>query len=538
MEESAYKTDVVIAGGGLAGMVSALELLNAGKKVILLDRAEESRFGGLAKESFGGMFFVNTPHQRKAGIKDDVNLALHDWHSFAEFDDDANWPKKWAELYVNSCTDEVYFWLKKHNIKFFPVVHWVERGWNKPGNSLPRFHMVWGTGHGLVAEIEKHLLGHKNAQNLQLLFKHKVTDISIENGVAKGISGINEENGESFEVEAEAVVIASGGICGNIEKVRQNWHQPWGDPPETILNGSHPEADGLLHDEINKHNGNLTHMDKAWHYAAGVNHPRPHFEGHGLSLVPPKSALWVKYTGERFPIPLITAYDTRFLVEEICKQKKKYSWQILNIKIALKEMAVSGSESNRAFREKNIFLLMKNILFGNKELVNDLLNNCMDFVTANSIEELAGKMNALTGENDVDVNALKHSILNYDANIERGPKFHNDEQLRRIAHTRQYKGDKVRTCKFQKIFDKSTLPLIAIREHILSRKTLGGIQTDLECRVLSKEQQPIEGLFAVGEAAGFGGGGMHGLRSLEGTFLGACVLTGRVAAKTISGKQL
>ena len=250
----------------------------------------------------------------------------------------------------------------------------------------------------------------------------------------------------------------------------------------------------------------------------------------------------MNYKGERIgPMPLVTAYDTRFLVEQICKQEKKYSWQVLNMKIAYKEFAVSGAESNDAIREKKWLKFLWTVLTGNKEVVNDMLDNCVDFVTANSIEELVEKMNKLQGTNDVDVKAMKEAIQTYDANIDRGEKFHDDEQLRRIAHARQYRGDRVRTCKFQKIYDKDALPLIAIREFILSRKTMGGIQTDLEGRVLTKpmngRQQPIGGLYAVGEAAGFGGGGMHGIGSLEGTFLGGCVLTARMAAKSIAGKK-
>ena len=534
MSQTNYKTDVVIAGGGLAGMVCALELLNKGEKIILLDRAEEQRFGGLAKASFGGMFFVNSPLQRRTGIKDSPDLALKDWHSFAEFESTAKWPKLWAEKYVNECTDKVYSWLKQQGVSFFPVVHWVERGLYNPGNSVPRFHMVWGTGTSLTGELEKQLRGHKNIANLTLKFKHKVTDITVSQNRASGVIGINELNGEEFSVEAENIVIASGGICGSVDKVRANWYKPWGNPPETILNGSILEADGLLHDAVEKHKGYITNLDKCWHYAGGVNHPRPHFPNHGISLVPPKSALWVKYTGERFPIPLVTGFDTRFLVEEVCKQEKKYSWQIMNMKIALKELAASGAESNRAIRDKNLPLFLKTILFGSRELVNDFIANCKDFVIADSIEELVKKMNSLTGEKDVNLNVLREAVKSYDDTIDRGFPLYNDEQLRRIAHARQYKGDRVRTCKFQKINDSKALPLIAVREHILTRKTLGGIQTDLNCRVLKKDQTPIDGLFAVGEAAGFGGGGIHGLRSLEGTFLGTCVLTGREAANSIS----
>lgn len=544
MAEQHYQADVVIVGGGIAGIVTAYELLGYGKSVILLDRDTEENLGGLAKESFGGMFFVNTPLQRRTGIQDNVDLALSDWLTVAEFGKEDELPRMWAEQYVNMCTDHVYRYLTEKGIKYFPVVHWVERGMFKPGNSVPRFHMVWGTGYGLTTTMIGQLQDHpKRKSQLQTYFQHKVEDIIVENGRVAGLSGINEATNKTFKATGEITVIATGGMGGNIEKVKQNWYKPWGEPPEVLLNGSHQYAQGDLHDLVDsKVNGNVTHLDWNWPYAAGVHHPRPKRPGHGLSLVPPKSALWMNYKGERIgPIPLITAYDTRFLVQEICKQEKKYSWQVLNMKIAYKEFAISGSESNEAMRDKNIPLFIKTILFGNKKLVHDMLDNCIDFVTANTIEELAEKMNGVTGDNDVDVNALREAISTYDANIDRGPKLHNDEQLRRIAHARQYRGDKVRTCNFQKIFDKKALPLIAIREHILSRKTLGGIQTDLEGHVMSKPtngtQEIIDGLYAVGEAAGFGGGGVHGVGALEGTFLGGCVLTARIAARSIAGKQ-
>ncbi len=539
-----YKADVVIAGGGIAGIVAALELLNEGKKVILLDRDTEDQLGGLAKWSFGGMFFVDTPLQRRAGMKDSPELALRDWNSVADFGDEDVLPKQWAKQYVYNCTEHIYNWVTKElGTKFFPVVHWVERGLYGPGNSYPRFHMVWGTGKGLTDDAIRALHNHPKAStHLQSFYRHKAEEIVLEQGRAVGISGINESSNTPFSARGEHIIVATGGMGGNIQKVREHWYKPWGAPPEIILNGSHPYAMGDLHEAVEKVNGNVTHLDWHWHYAAGVRHPRPQWKDHGLSLVPPKSALWLNYRGERFgPNPLITAYDTRWTVEEICKQEKKYSWQVLNMKIMMKEFAISGSESNKAIRDKNLLLFLQHILLGNKELVNDMLNS-PDFVTANSIPELVDKMNALEGTDDVKLDAVVTSIGRYDEQIARGPKYHNDEQLRRIAHARQYRGDKVRTCKFQPINDPKAMPLIAIRESILSRKTLGGIQTDLECRVMSipnnGTQEAIPGLYAIGEAAGFGGGGLHGKGALEGTFLGGCVLTARIAAKTVVGKRL
>jgi len=535
-----YASDVVIIGGGIAGITAALELLNQGKKVIIFDRDVEENFGGLAKESFGGMFFVDTPQQRKAGIKDTPELAFKDWCSVAKFAANDRWPKAWAKTYVYNCTAKVYDWLKVQGIKFFPVVHWVERGLFTPGNSYPRFHMVWGTGFELSEVLRKNLLSHPKAStHLQLFFQHKVNKIIEDGNGITGISGIDEASGIPFAASAEATIIATGGIGGNIELVRHHWYKPWGEPPQVILNGAHKYGLGDMHHEVENHRGLVTHLDKMWPYAAGVHHPEPTRELHGLSLVPPKSALWLNYKGERIgPMPLMTAYDTRYLVEQICKQEKKYSWQVLNLKIAYKEFAISGSESNEAMKNKDILGFIKDTLLGNKKLVDKMLTTCEDFVVADTIEELADKMNVLTDTQDIEVGTLESAIGDYDANIDRGPKYFNDDQLRRIAHARNYRGDKVRTSKFRKINDKKALPLIAIREFILSRKTLGGIQTNLKCEVLNNEGTPLSGLYAVGEAAGFGGGGMHGQGSLEGTFLGGCVLTGRVVAYTISGKQL
>ena len=540
-----YQSDAIIVGGGIAGIVTALELLNHGSKVLLLERGSKEEFGGLAIWSFGGMFFVNTPEQRRGGIKDNVDLALSDWHNVAEFSEQDIIPKQWAEQYVNMCTPYVYRYLKDHKVKFFPIVHWVERGHFYPGNSYPRFHMVWGTGHGLTTTMIGHLLNHpKKDSHLEIKFGHKVDEIVTQNNVIKGVRGVLEGNEmETFEAEGEVTIIAAGGMGGNIERVKQNWHKPWGDPPKRILNGSLVYADGTMHDAAEKVNANLTHLDKNWPYAAGIHHPRPRHKDHGLSLVPCKSALWLDYTGKRFgPEPLVTSYDTRHLVETICKQEKKYSWQVLNMKIAYKEFAISGSESNEALRDKSIPKFLKTILFGNKELVHDMIDNCVDFVIANTVEELVAKMNALEGSDDVKLEHVKGAITYYDDMVSRPKKYQNDEQLRRIAHARQYRGDKVRTCKNQKINDSNALPLIAIREFILSRKTLGGIQTDLSGRVLTKpvngQQGVIPGLYAVGESAGFGGGGVHGIGALEGTFLGGCILTARIAAADINGKKL
>lgn len=535
-KKQTYESDVIIIGGGLAGIVTAFELLDHNQKVIILERDEEKNFGGLAKESFGGIMMVGTPLQKRLRIKDSPELALSDWHSFAHFEDGDVWPRKWAEAYVNTSMEMIFHWLNERSVKFLPLVNWPERGLFQPGNSVPRWHIAWGIGNGIVRAILGHLDAHPKRKNLQIHFGHQVNQLLHTNGKITGCAGILEGSETEFTASAGAVVAASGGICGcDLSKVCQNWGEDWGDPPDTLLNGSHRYADGMIHDQVEKLGGNITHLDKQWHYAAGIHHPRPNREKHGLSLVPPRSALWINALGERIgPVPLMGCTDTRYVVEQICKQPGKYSWQILNWKIAIKELAVSGSDYMTAFRYKKKLRMILDVLFGNKELVNRLINESGDFVTAHSVPELVQKMNQMDNEYEMDAKLLESEIRAYDNRIDQGPAYFNDYQLSRIANFRTYKGDRIRTCKFQKISDPKAMPLIAIREFILSRKSLGGVQTDLDCRALTPQGEPIPGLYAVGETAGFGGGGIHGKGSLEGTFLGSCILTGRTAGKAIA----
>jgi predicted oxidoreductase len=535
MPDLDYKADAVVIGGGLAGIATALELLDHNKSVVLIERAGEEKFGGLARVSFGGVFVVGSPEQKHAGVKDSVDLALRDWIAYGELGEGDVWPRRWAEAYIARSLDMVRRWLYRHSVTFFPVLNWAERGLDQPGNSVPRFHIVWGTGRGLVLGLLKHLYTHPNRQKLELCFHHRVTDLAQTAGRFTGCSGIDESSGREFTATGEFAVIAAGGIAGNLEMVRKYWCKEWGEPPEHLLNGSHPAADGALLEVISGRGGNVTHLEKMWNYAAGVHHWKPQHELHGLSIVPPKSALWVNYEGRRMgPPAMVTGFDTRYLVETICKQTKKYSWQVLNWKIAKKEFAVSGSEFNAAIRDKKRIKFLLSLLLGNPGLVREFIDNCPDFVIASSVPELVEKMNGLTGTGDIDGKLLAEEIRRYDDQIERGPAFHNDDQLRRIAHARQYRGDRVRTCKFAKIDDSKGRPLIAIREFILTRKSLGGIQTDLSSRVLDRNGEVMPGLYAVGEAAGFGGGGIHGLRSLEGTFLGGCIFSGRLAGQSIA----
>jgi len=532
MSKTTYGADVVVVGAGLAGMVTALDLLDGGRRVVLLDRAPEARLGGLARLSFGGLFFVDSPEQRRGRIRDSVELALADWFAYGELDEDDVWPRRWVEAFVSRVTPDVRGWLHERGVRFFPAVNWTERGWFVPGNSVPRFHLAWGCGEGIVGPLVERLERHPQRASLDLRFDHRVEDFIVTDGRFTGCHGQGPEG--EFEAHGDAVVLASGGLAGSLEQVRRHWAPSLGTPPDLLLNGSHEEADGLLIDAARRAGASVTHLEKMWNYAAGVHHWRPRFAHDGLSLVPGKSGLWLNYQGRRFEDPpLVGSYDTLALIERICREAKKYSWQVLNYRIARRELAVSGAEFNPTIREHRTVAFLLRLLFGDREMVDDFVTHCPDFVTAGTVPALAEKMNALAGSDDVDAEALAETIARYDANIARGMAYQNDDQLRRIAHARRYRGDRLRTCKSARILDPKGLPLIAIRLGILTRKSLGGIVVDDQARVLAPDGRRLDGLYAVGEACGFGGGGMHGKRALEGTFLTGCVFSGRTAARSL-----
>jgi len=537
--------DIAIIGAGLAGITTALELLDHNLKIVIIDRDSEQNFGGLAMNAFGGMTLINTPIQRWHRIKDSPEIALKDWHSFAQFSDNDIWPKQWAELYVNRSIDDIYNWLKAKGIGFFPIPHWVERGESGEGNSVPRYHIIWGTGLHLMRTLINELRQHPKSANLTCLFDHRVESLLMHEQAVSGVQGIHEINGQAFEIDAAVVLVASGGINGSIERVKREWDQSWGQPPEHILNGAHKYADGTVHDAVENINGKLTNLHQMWNYPGGIHHPEPRVAKEGLSIMPPKSAIWLDATGKRFgPAPLVSGFDTHRICKRIARDPHGYSWQVMNWKIALKEFAVSGAESNPAFRDRKILQLAREIIFGNNKLLNYMVNECEDVVVGNSLEELVEKMNRANADSQsvgsgvVDLANVRLSIKQYDAQIELGKVLQTDAQLKLIEEVRKWRGDRSRTCDQQKIMDNKAMPLLAIRQFIVSRKSMGGIQTDLESRVLSTSGVPIPGLYAAGEAAGFGGGGICGIKSLEGTFISNCILNARMATRSITNQPL
>tara|TARA_R110002050_G_scaffold125530_16_gene245248 strand:- start:4171 stop:5817 length:1647 start_codon:yes stop_codon:yes gene_type:complete len=524
--QSSY--DAIIIGAGIAGLTSAFELAKQNKQVLLLDSQEKDKIGGLARSAFGGMALIGTPEQKRNGITDNAEIALKDWYNFANFSADDIFPKQWAKLYVERSYQDIYLYVKKLGVKFLPAVNWVERGLYGEGNSVPRYHIIWGTSLELVNKMLKAITPFKG-ENIHFNFNCKVSKLLSSE---QGIIGCQDTNNNQYF--ANNTIIATGGYTGNLAKVKANWPKHFSPAPDSLLNGTHPTCDGAMHDEVSNIGGNITHLDKMWNYAAGIPNPKATFEQQGLSLIPSKSALWLDSQGKRIgPEPMVTGFDTHELCRRMSQQRQGYAWQVLNWKIASKEFAISGAEHNPMIRDKKFFTMLKETILGNHRLVKQMQTESDHFLVANSVSELTQKMNAITPENSISEAALQQTLDDYDAILARPSSQWNDDQIRRIEHTRKWSTDKLRTCKPHPIQDKKHGPLIAIKITLICRKSLGGIQTNLNAQVLSNDSTPINGLYAIGEASGFGGGGSNGEKSLEGTFLAGCILTAQQAAKAI-----
>ena len=400
--EANYKADVVIVGAGLAGLTTALELLDSNRSILLIDGAGEEKLGGLANNAFGGMLLNGTREQKLLGVKDNPELMLSDWLRAAEFGADHQLQKQWAEAYAYRSTDEVYHWLRRQGVNFFPIVNWVERGDFQPGNSVPRYHVAWGCGRSVVQTLLSNIRNHKNSHKIRYLFNHRVQDIDTQAGVVKQCRGQNCET--SFTAEADHFVVATGGINGNLNRVRQAWDPVYGAPPQDLLNGGDPETDGNLHDVVANIGGRVEHLNWMWNYAAGISHPKPRFDHEGLALIPPRSSLWMDCYGRRVgPDPMIGAFDTHRLCKRMGHLDHQYGWLILNWPIAIREMAISGSDMNPNFRDKKIHKVLLGLITGARGLVRWMIDECPDVVIGNSIPELAAAMDAVIGEARVDV---------------------------------------------------------------------------------------------------------------------------------------
>ncbi|MGE7824085.1 FAD-binding dehydrogenase [Paenibacillus sp. NPDC093718] len=546
------KYDVIVVGAGLSGLVATAEMAEAGKRVLLLDQEPESSLGGQAWWSFGGLFLVDSPEQRRLGIKDSRELAWQDWLGAAGFDreaDEDRWGRLWAEAYVDFAAGEKRAWLHSLGVRFFPIVGWAERcGYlaEGHGNSVPRFHIVWGTGPAVVQPFESRVRDAIRSGMVDYRPRHQVDELITRDGAVTGVRGSvlvpslacrgeasSREVVGDYEFMAEAVVISSGGIGANHELIRQHWPSRLGKPPQAMLSGVPEHVDGRMLAITEQAGGRVVNRDRMWHYTEGIKNWSPVWSKHGIRILPGPSSVWLDAKGQRLSAPNFPGFDTLGTLKVIQDTGFDYSWFILTRKVIEKEFALSGSEQNPDLTGKSIRKVLGRAGSGIPGPVQAFLDHGEDFVVADSLSELVDGMNKLTGSDLIKREDMERQLAARDREMDHA--FTKDLQITALRGARNYIGDRlVRVAKPHKFLDPAQGPLIAVRLHILSRKTLGGLQTDLSGRVLNANGEPVPGLYAVGEAAGFGGGGVHGYRALEGTFLGGCLFTGRKTGQSIA----
>jgi len=543
--------DAIVVGGGLAGLVATAELVHAGKRVILVDQEPEASLGGQAFWSFGGIFLVDSPEQRRMGVKDSYELAWQDWQGTAGFDRPEDlWPARWAEAYVQFAAGEKRSWLRRHGVRFLPNPGWAERGGYGAighGNSVPRFHVTWGTGPGVVAPFEKIVRDGAARGLVDLRFRHRVDALSVTDGHVDGISGSvlapspvgrgeassREVVGE-FALSAPAVVLATGGIGGNHELVRSVWPERLGTPPARMISGVPAHVDGRMLKIAQDAGARSINPDRMWHYVEGIQNWSPIWPMHGIRILPGPSSLWLDATGRRLPVPLFPGYDTLGTLDHIMKTGHDHTWFILTQKIVEKEFALSGSEQNPDITSKSIkAVLQTRVASGAPGPVDAFLKHGADFVVEPTLERLVEGMRRLEPGTELTFAQVQQEVVARDREMDN--KYTKDLQVAAIREARRYVPDRIaRVASPHRLLDPKAGPLIAVRLSILTRKSLGGLETDLAARVLGDDGKPLGGLYAAGEVAGFGGGGMHGYRSLEGTFLGGCLFSGRAAGRAVA----
>lgn len=539
--------DAIVVGAGLAGLVAAAELADAGRRVLVLDQEPEQSLGGQAHWSFGGLFLVDSPEQRRMRIQDSRDLAWQDWLGTAGFDrDDDRWPRRWAEAYVEWAAGEKRSWLRQQGVGLFPVVGWAERGGygaTGPGNSVPRFHIVWGTGPGLLEPFVRRVREAEARGLVEVRFRHRVSGLVRSGGAVTGVRGerlapsaaergapsSREVVGE-FELSAGAVVVASGGIGANLDLVRKNWPERLGPPPERLLVGVPDHVDGRMLGTVEAAGGRVIGPDRMWHYVEGIENYAPVWTGHGIRILPGPSSLWLDAVGRRLPVPLFPGFDTLGTLAHLRTTGHDHSWFVLTQRIIEKEFALSGSEQNPDLTGRSVRGILGRLGKGAPPPVERFKRRGPDFVVANTLPGLVEAMNGLTERPLLQLADVEREVTARDREVENA--FSKDLQITAVRGARLYLGDKfIRVAPPHRLLDPEAGPLVAVRLHVLTRKTLGGIETDLDGRVLGADGEPLPGLWAAGEAAGFGGGGMHGYRSLEGTFLGGCLFSGRAAGR-------
>ena len=547
--------DVIVVGGGLSGLAATHELAGADRSVLLVDGEPLDSLGGQAFWSLGGLFMVNTPEQRRLRIHDSEELALADWLGSAAFDRDEDfWPRRWAEAYVHFASGEQRQWLHGLGVRWFPVVQWAERGgYTAPGhgNSVPRFHVTWGTGPGLVEPFAERVL---QSRRVRIRARHRVNAVEVGpdgvrvSGVVlepctlpRGVATPRTVVGE-FSVSAPAAVLAGGGIGANFDLVRQCWPAGWGEAPHDLISGVPDYVDGALLQAAEAAGARVINRDRMWHYPEGIMNHSPIWSHHGIRILPGPSSLWLDARGSRFPAPLFPGFDSLGALRQVTASGFGYSWFVLDRQTLAAEFALSGSEQNGDLTGKDLRLLAGRVRPGPTPEVQAFVERGVDFVSARSVPELAAQMNQLVGEHLIDGEALQRTIEARDLQVRTG--LGKDPQVVATAAARRFLGDRLlRVTPPHPLLDEkapgegvagSGGPLVAVRLHVLTRKTLGGLETDLDGRVLTGDGSTLPGVYAAGEIAGFGGGGVHGYRSLEGTFLGGCLFTGRTVGRALA----
>ena len=537
--------DAIVVGAGLAGLVAAGELVDRGKRVLIVDQENAANVGGQAFWSFGGLFLVNSPEQRRLGVRDSHDRALADWLRTAGFDrDEDHWPRQWAHAYVDFAAGEKRSWLRDRGLKLFPLVGWAERGGYDGrgyGNSVPRFHITWGTGPALVDIFARRVQG---APGVRFAHRHRVDELIVEDGTVTGVRGaLLEPSGQprgvassrtevgQFEFRAPAVIVTSGGIGGNLDLVRANWPARMGRVPDQLLAGVPAHVDGRMVGITEVAGARVINRDRMWHYTEGITNYAPVWADHGIRIIPGPSSLWLDAAGTRLPAPLYPGFDTLSTLEYIAASGYDYTWFILNAKIIAKEFALSGQEQNPDLTGRSLLTLARSRAgSGPPPPVQAFLDRGVDFVHAGSLRELVSAMNALPDVLPLDYATVADAVAARDREVV--DTSSTDGQSVGIRGARAYLGDRLgRVVAPHPLTDPKAGPLIAVKLHILTRKTLGGLETDLDSRVLGADGSPLDGLYAAGEVAGFGGGGVHGYRALEGTFLGGCIFSGRAAGR-------
>lgn len=537
--------DVIVVGAGLAGLVAACEVLDKGRSVLIVDQENAANIGGQAFWSFGGLFYVDSPEQRRLGIRDSHELALQDWLGTAGFDrPEDHWPRQWAHAYVDFAAGEKHSWLRERGLKTFPLVGWAERGGYDArghGNSVPRFHIAWGTGPAIVDVFARRLLA--AGSRVRFAHRHRVDELIVDAGAVTGVRGAVLEASTAargvassrntigeFEFRAPAVVVASGGIGGNHDLVRKNWPARMGRVPSQLLSGVPAHVDGRMLGITEAAGANLINRDRMWHYTEGITNYDPIWARHGIRILPGPSSMWLDATGRRLPAPLYPGFDTLGTLEYIAKTGHDYTWFVLNARIIEKEFGLSGQEQNPDLTGRSIRQVLSRVRPGAPAPVQRFVDRGVDFVSATTLRDLVAKMNDVPDVERLDYDVVEAEVTARDREV--ANRYTKDSQVTAIRAARNYLPDRVsRVVAPHRITDPKAGPLIAVKLHILTRKSLGGLETDLDSRVLKADGAAFEGLYAAGEAAGFGGGGVHGYRSLEGTFLGGCVFSGRAAGR-------